>query len=208
MQHHRTSKPEEDISHIRQMMERSTSFLSLSGLSGISAGLIGMAGFLAVYYIITTNGLGYSDLKENPYRVPLTLRILAVACLTLAAALGSAFYFTQRKARKTGQSLWSKPARNALTAFALPVSSGGLLCLILIWHRLLFLVAPLTLVFYGLALTGMSRHTHREVYWLGICEIALGIFACMIPGYGLIFWMLGFGVLHIVYGAALYKKYK
>lgn len=207
MHHHNTQNAEDDISHIRQMMERSTSFLSLSGLSGISAGVIGMAGFAAVYMLVRSNGIEDFDLRENPYSVPLTLRILSIAVLTLVAALGAAFYFTFRKAKKTGQSMWSKPARNAFYAFALPVTAGGAVCLILISQRLLYLAVPLTLIFYGLALTALSRHTHREVYWLGICEILLGIIACVMASYGLIFWMLGFGVLHIVYGAALYKKY-
>lgn len=204
----RNHKVEEDINHIRQMMERSSSFLSLSGLSGIAAGLAGLLGASSIFYILKNQGIDYFDGQPNMYTVTVIRQILIVSCLTLTAALSLAFYFTYRKSKKVGQQIWSPPARNAAAAFGLPVAVGGIVCLLLLWHKTIFLVAPMTLIFYGLALTGTARFTQKEVYWLGLCEIGLGISGCFLPGYGLVFWLLGFGVLHIIYGAALYRKYK
>jgi hypothetical protein len=43
---------------------------------------------------------------------------------------------------------------------------------------------------------------------LGICEIGLGLIASIYMGYGLLFWAVGFGVLHIIYGIVMYMKYE
>jgi general stress protein CsbA len=70
------------------------------------------------------------------------------------------------------------------------------------------LIAPATLVFYGLALVNASKYTIRDVRYLGLCEVALGLVASFMVGYGLVFWAIGFGVLHIFYGLAMYYKYE
>jgi hypothetical protein len=72
----------------------------------------------------------------------------------------------------------------------------------------IFLIAPTCLLFYGLALINASRYTLGEIRYLGCCELILGIISLWVPGYGLIFWAAGFGVLHIIYGIIMWWKYE
>ena len=83
-----------------------------------------------------------------------------------------------------------------------------LFCLVLLYHGIIGLVAPATLIFYGLALLNASKYTFNDIRYLGICEIVLGLLGSLFIGYGLIFWAIGFGVLHIIYGAVMYFKYE
>jgi hypothetical protein len=69
------------------------------------------------------------------------------------------------------------------------------------------LAAPACLVFYGLALIQGSANTFDEIRYLGFSEIILGLISASVPGYGLVFWAIGFGVLHIIYGVIMYNKY-
>jgi uncharacterized membrane protein HdeD (DUF308 family) len=71
----------------------------------------------------------------------------------------------------------------------------------------LWLAPSATLVFYGLALINASKYTVRDVFYLGICEIVLGVLSMFLTGFTLLFWALGFGILHILYGTIMYFKY-
>ncbi|MGE5429024.1 MAG: hypothetical protein ACM3O8_14110, partial [Methylococcaceae bacterium] len=64
------------------------------------------------------------------------------------------------------------------------------------------------LIFYGLALVNAGKFTLSEVHYLGITEIVLGLMAAVFINWGLLFWALGFGVMHIVYGMMMYYKYE
>jgi hypothetical protein len=90
---------------------------------------------------------------------------------------------------------------------ATPLVTGGLLILILISRSYYGIITPATLIFYGLALVSASNFTFADVKYLGLLEIALGLIAACFPGYGLLFWAIGFGVLHIIYGSMMYLKY-
>ncbi|MCA4900498.1 MAG: hypothetical protein ING88_17115, partial [Cytophagales bacterium] len=52
-----------------------------------------------------------------------------------------------------------------------------------------------------------SANLYDEVRYLGYCELVVGVFAALFPGYGLYFWAVGFGLLHILYGSLMYTKY-
>ena len=60
------------------------------------------------------------------------------------------------------------------------------------------------LIFYGMALVNASKYTLGNVRYLGLAEIVLGLLCAALPGYGFWFWVIGFGVLHIVYGSLIY----
>jgi hypothetical protein len=57
-------------------------------------------------------------------------------------------------------------------------------------------------------LINASKYTFNDIRYLGFCEIILGLGAAVYVGYGLYFWALGFGILHIIYGAMMYYKYE
>jgi hypothetical protein len=189
-----------EISSIHNLMERSAKFISLSGLSGIMAGV----------YALIGAGIGYNILQNADYEkkdeVSITeLFIVAIAVLILS--IGTGIWLSFKKARKNSQQFWSTGSKRLLINMAIPLVSGGLLTFILIYHGHYGIVAPTTLIFYGLALVGGSHYTYSDVKGLGIMEILLGLLAALIPGYGLIFWAIGFGLLHIIYGTVMHFKY-
>ncbi|MEI6853226.1 MAG: hypothetical protein WCL06_10300 [Bacteroidota bacterium] len=200
------------LSEIRSLMESSTRFLSLSGLSGIFAGCFGLLGAVAAFLFLNL-GLFSNDYyhyisSSSSYNMPALLFFIADALTVLLLALLVGTYFTSRNARKKGQPIWDITVKKLLLNLLIPLITGGLFCFVLLFHHLVYLIAPVMLIFYGLALVNASKFTFTMVKYLGLSEILLGIIACFFIGYGLLFWALGFGVLHIIYGALMYNKYE
>lgn len=202
------NKYENDLTHIRQMMERSSTFISLSGLSGVGAGLVALVGCFLTFYILGQHNIDYFDGKPNYHSYQVIWQLASVAIVTLVLALMSGIYFTVKKSKKLGYPLWSAATRNVVKSAAIPLVTGGLFCIILTWHHLFYLVAPSMLIFYGLALVSASKYTQSDIFWLGLFELSLGLLACVFVGYGLVFWGIGFGVLHIIYGVLIHQKFK
>jgi hypothetical protein len=130
------------------------------------------------------------------------------AMFVLVASIVVGLILTWRSAKKNGQTIWDATAKRMLINLMIPLVTGGFFCMILLMHGLIGLVAPVTLIFYGLALINGSKYTLDDIRYLGICEIILGLLASIFIGYGLLFWAIGFGVLHIVYGMLMYNKYE
>lgn len=198
----------QDLSEIRSMMERSSRFLSLSGLSGIFAGICALVGaFAAARYLNMRWDLSY----QYPIRSDANLYWFFVlnAASVLSLSLAGGVYFTTRQARKKGQRIWDATTRRLLINLFIPLVAGGLFCLLLLIHAP-WLIASATLIFYGLALINGSKYTFNDVRYLGLCEIVLGLICGYFAetGLSLLFWALGFGVLHIVYGLLMYKRYE
>ncbi|TAE31762.1 MAG: hypothetical protein EAZ91_06515 [Cytophagales bacterium] len=200
------------LTEIRSLMERSSKFLSLSGLSGVSAGIVALIGSAVVYMRLRTDWLSvlsYSRLGKygvGGYREANEF-LWQTAIVVLVAALSFGTFFTVRKAQRQGQRVWNQASRRMLWALAVPLVTGGIFCLALLHYRVLFLLVPATLIFYGLALLNGSKYTVRDVEYLGYSELLLGSLALFLTGYNLLFWSVGFGVLHILYGTAMYWKY-
>lgn len=90
---------------------------------------------------------------------------------------------------------------------AIPLFAGGLFCFAMMLNGSAIMVSSVMLLFYGLALLNSSKYTMTDIRYLSYIEIALGLMAAFVPGYGLFFWALGFGVLHIIYGSIMWFKY-
>lgn len=190
------------------MMERSSRFISLSGLSGVFAGLFALAGAVYVYLLFKTNGIEYFDGKQKMYSYDLVLELTLVALLVLILALVSGIFFTLRKSKKFNLPIWTNTTKKMLLNIVIPLFVGGVFCIALLYHQLFALIAPTTLLFYGLALINAEKYTFSDIKYLGMCEILLGCISLFYIGYGLVFWAIGFGVLHILYGLIMFKKYK
>ncbi len=203
----------EALGDIRSMMERSSRFISLSGLSGVFAGLFGLIGAGIAFWYFQKEGQVFtyyelSKTADGQLNKDFFTFIFADAGLVLLASLTVAIALTTRKANKKGQSIWDKTAKRLAINMMIPLITGGLFCLILFREGLVGLVAPCTLIFYGLALLNASKYTLNDIRYLGILEIGLGLLAACFMGFGLLFWALGFGVLHIIYGSMMYMKYE
>lgn len=204
--------PLETLTEIRQLMERSSRFISLSGLSGVFAGLYALAGAYVAYDHLNLTGVGdYSGraVLENATTRSNTLLFLAAdALIILVLAVGTGIYLTTRKARKDGNSIFDATAKKLIANLSIPLVTGGFFCIALNYHGAFIYVAPAMLVFYGLALVHASKYTRNDIRTLGYVEILLGLIASFVIGYGLLIWAIGFGVLHIVYGTYMYFKYE
>lgn len=198
---------EKDLASIRHMMERSSKFISLSGLAGILAGLYALGGATAAYFLIHYPVSPFHYRSYSTPEPPVLVSLILVATAVLVASLGTGLWLSHKKARKHGLNLWSPTSRVLFANIAIPLLSGGLFVLIMLWTGHVGLAAPASLIFYGLALIQGSFNTFDEIHYLGLSEIGLGLISAMLPGYGLLFWAVGFGILHIVYGGIMYNKY-
>lgn len=199
------------LNEIHAMMERSSRFISLSGLSGILAGITALIGGLYAYVFVKNTQHQYSEdglgLQITSIDTATFQHIFIVAIIILAISLFFGISLTIRKAKKNRQNIWGKTSQLLLINTIIPLATGGIFCLLLFHHGLIGLIAPATLLFYGLALINGSKYTVSDIRYLGFCELILGLLSSYFIGYGLLFWAMGFGVLHIVYGTVMYFKY-
>tara|TARA_R100000935_G_scaffold26835_2_gene46971 strand:- start:4651 stop:5289 length:639 start_codon:yes stop_codon:yes gene_type:complete len=200
----------QDLNHIKNMMNRSTRFISLSGLSGVFAGCYALVG-AAVAATILSGSESYSgnyEQLESTFKFSEVLEsLILVAISVLILAIGTAIFFTTLKAKKNDQKIWDSTSKRILINFFGPLIIGGCFCLVLLQFQLVGLVAPGMLIFYGLALIHASKYTFDDLKGLGYANAILGLIATQFIGYGLYFWALGFGIFHIIYGILMYNKF-
>ncbi|WP_026710477.1 hypothetical protein [Flavobacterium filum] len=197
-----------DLSEIKNLMNRSSRFLSLSGLSGILAGTYALIGaylaYKTIYFDTSTMG-GYKNLVISEEAV---IRLLIIAATVAFLSLLTGILLSIQKAKKNNETIWNNIAKRLVINFLIPLATGGFFILFLIEKEMLGLIAPLTLIFYGLACVNASKYTIGGVRYLGLTFIVLGLLSTWFLGYGLLFWALGFGVCHILYGSIMYFKYE
>ncbi len=205
----------EAIQDIRNMMKKSTRFLSLSGLSGVFAGIYALVGAYIAYLMLGEFAASFRDdvsrdagmsVKERLFGLYVDYVLLAAAILV--ASIVTAYVFSNRKAKREGHKLFDHTAIRVLINLCIPLVAGGLFCLALLYHGAIVFIAPCMLLFYGMALINASKYTYDDIRYFGICEIILGLINAFNLGNGLLYWSLGFGVLHIVYGAVMWFKYE
>ncbi|NMM50097.1 hypothetical protein [Marinigracilibium pacificum] len=189
----------DDLRDIREMMNRSSRFISLSGMAGVFAGIFALIGGYLAYMLIYNgdNQVGRPPIVLSKDAV---IQLLIIAVVVIFAAISASIFFTVRKAKNKNLPIWDTQTKRLLESFLVPLVGGGLVCLILLLKGYITILPGLTLVIYGMSLINASSVTYKEIKSLGIAEMILGIIATIFTGYGLFFWMVGFGVLHIVYG--------
>ncbi len=201
----------EDITEIKNIMNRSSRFISLSGLSGVLAGIYALIGAALAYtrlkMMSSANYEGLSGRSSSLWGTDVIrdLSLIAGAVVVLAAVTG--FLMTLRKSKRSGEKIWDATSKRLVVNFFIPLISGGIFCLVLIQYGLPGLVAPATLIFYGLACINASKYTMGDVRYMGLAFLLIGLISTQFIGYGLYFWALGFGIFHILYGSMMYFKY-
>lgn len=195
------------IQEMRNLMDHATRFKSISGLSGMIAGILSL---ISLYIVYLRTGI-------SPFEVEALDRIwhssnqIQISCIfigLLIACLGLGLYMAGRNARQAGKSAWDGSAKRLAFSLLIPVLTGGVFSVLLIQLGLVALLAPVTLLFYGMGLLSASKYTLEAVRTVGLILIGLGLFATGFLSYGLVIWALGFGLVHILYGFIIYVKYE
>ncbi len=194
-----------EIKEIRKMMEDSSRFLSLSGLSGILIGIIALIGaYIAGQYIYAEPEV----IAVIALYGSISLSIIIIALVVLLVSLFTVVFLTYRRAKKAGKKIWNKGSKLMLLNLVIPLATGGILILIFTLNEYYEIISPFCLVFYGLALVNAAKFTRQEIFYMGLLEISLGILAALFPSLGLLLWAVGFGVIHIIYGTLMYFRYE
>jgi hypothetical protein len=217
------TEPLNTLQDIKQMMERSSRFISLSGLSGVAAGCCALIGAWFAYDIIYSSSRSFSSghtRYKSDYAADFDSgnsisvtefmghKLVHIAIIAFLAAFILAFVFTYIRSKKTNTPLWGTTAKRLMINVSLPMIVGGIYMWKMVQQGIFGLIAPGCLIFYGLALVNASKYTLKEVRYLGYGQIILGVINLWFIGYGIHFWALGFGVLHIVYGIVMWWKYE
>ena len=202
----------EDLKVIRKVMEDSTRFLTLSGLSGIFAGIFALVGATIAYFVILNNGtIHYDDyFRSFPVKETSVLRIqlLTDLVIVLLLSIGVSLLFSIRKAKRTGVRIWTSVSKRMLINLIIPLLTGGIFIIALMIHNQTWLIVPCMLLFYGLALVNAGKFTFSEIFYLGLFEIITGLVSLFFPDFVVFFWAFGFGILHITYGVIMFGKYE
>ncbi|MBX9807251.1 MAG: hypothetical protein K2X95_05600 [Flavobacteriaceae bacterium] len=196
-----------DISEIKNLMDRSSRFISLSGFSGILAGLYCLIGAGLAYKIIYFDTVTLGNYGDLIITERMLIQLILIAASVIVLSLVTGIVLSIRKAKKSNDNVWNAASKRLVINFLIPLLTGGIFIIFLIEKEILGLAAPLTLLFYGLACVNASKYTLGDVRYLGITMILLGLVSTWFLGYGLLFWALGFGVCHILYGSIMYFKY-
>lgn len=202
----------EDIQVIRKIMEESSRFLSLSGLSGIVAGFLGIAGAIAAQLMITKSGAPadwyLKPLAGGPDGLRSVLPLFSAMGAVLVLAFSGAVLFSSLKARKSGHNAWTPVTRRMLASLLIPLGTGGLFILLTVGTVPASVTAASSLIFYGLAVVSAGKFTFGEIHWLGVLEVMTGLVCLLLPQYTIVIWAIGFGVIHIAYGLFMHIRYR
>lgn len=191
-----------DISEIKNLMNKSSRFISLSGLSGVLAGIYALIGAAIAYVIVKNSVRGYLILDGKIFAI--CVFILGMIALS---SIITGIYLTTRKAKKNGEKIWDNSSKRLLVNFLIPLVTGGIYILIILNQGRYGHTAALMLIFYGLALVNASKYSIGNIKFLGLTEIILGLICAFLPSFGFWFWVFGFGVMHIIYGTWMHFKY-
>ena len=199
------------LQEIRNMMDNSLRFHHLSGKAGIVVGILALISVAVTYALlgIDLSDPGYAQtiFRQDAFNT-LEWQILLLYGTLLIVSVWSGYFFARQNAIHAGHSFWNPASIRLIKYMAIPLITGGILCCIFLFHHQPAWLAPVTLLFYGLALINGSKHTLQDVFYLGLLEIVTGLLAAFFINYGLLFWAFGMGILHLVYGFHLYRKYE
>ena len=180
----------DNLQFIRETMERSAVFTSVPGYGGALMG---------------ATAIGAAIIAQNQPTVRNWLIVWLVEAV-LAVSIG--FFALWQKAKNSGESLVSVPAKKFALAFA-PQIVAGVILTALFYYRGFFEFLPCVwLTLYGTAVVTGGAYSVKIVPAVGWVFVALGAVAVFAPAdWGNLLMALGFGVLHIVFGLIVARRY-
>src|SRR5690606_18061511 len=165
---------EKDLASIRNIMERTAKFISLSGLSGVLAGVYALAGATAAYFIVQYPVSPF-DYRVFSVSAPDTLwKLIGIAAIVLILSVGTGLLLSNKKAVRHGLKFWGGPTKKLIINQMIPLTTGRLFILIMLGSGHYGLAAPASLIFYGLALINASSNTFDEIRYLRSEERRVG----------------------------------
>ena len=195
------------LDDIREMMSKSSRFQAISGWSIVIIGLYAAVASVMAAAVIGVGG--WLPCCENLQRfavlnTPSRIRIAALIAIGLfALSLLTVFVGAIIKSKRNNlRFAFDKRMRQMLVDFFIPLIAGGLLSVALVQQGHYGLTSSIMLLFYGLALVNCSHYTYPILRWLGYAELLIGIIDCFTMSHALLFWFLGFSVMHVVFGIA------
>lgn len=184
---------------IREMMSKSSRFMSLSGFSGIVIGIIAIlaSSFFCYFYQIDPvhSGRILASMTDKEL-----IQIYAMALVLLISSMSIAFFMAKQRSKIMKSIFWSAASKHLFAHLIVPLAAGFAVCSIL-FFRQNDLVLPLSLLIYGLALFSSSQFTVPSIRNFGLVEMMLSVVCLLFPDYSVVVWTLGFGLLHVIYGA-------
>ncbi len=180
----------DNLEFIRETMERSGQFTAVPGYGGILMGVTAVAAaFIANSQIYLRDSL-------------MTWLIEAV----LAFSIGLLAMW--QKSKIAGTSLMSAPAKKFAMSFAPPLIVGVAIILGVWRSGDYYVMPPICMLCYGAAVVCGGAFSARVVPVMGWCFMALGAVSFLLPtNYGNLMMAASFGLLHVVFGAIIARRY-
>ena len=180
----------DNLKYIRETMERSTSFTAVPGYGGMLMGVTALvAAYIANSQVVLRDSL---------------ITWLVEAALAFAIGLLAMW----QKSKIAGQSLVSAPARKFAFSFAPPLVAGVVIILGLARYEYFYVMPPVCMLTYGASVVCGGAFSVRVVPVMGWCFVVLGALSfALSTSYGNLMMAASFGLLHIIFGAIIAKKY-
>lgn len=196
----------ETLSDIRNMMERSQKVMFLNGTSGVLVSVWALLGAVMVSGILYGSVWPLWGSTALPLREINSERFIWATfffgCTFIASCITVWLMSKHRAERKGLEFKLDAGAKQLLRTFFTVMIIGGLFCLTPFGNGHWELVPGYMLAFYGLALVVISPMAFRIsiIKYFGFIQITVGLAALILPQYGMMFWTIGFCILHFIWG--------
>ena len=201
-----------ELRDIRTMMERSSRFQSVSGWGILAVGVMALVAAWVADGLFNggTNGWFTTLYGDTAYLWAHKTQIAVFGSLILVAVCGTTVFLSSflMARRKNIPFIFDATLRRVIFNLSIPLLAGGVLCLALVLQGHYGLTSSIMLVFYGLALVNCHHFSLPMLGGLGYAELLLGLADCFVATHALLFWAIGFGVLHIALGIYLIARGK
>ena len=188
----------EDLQFIRRTLAASGHLSTVPG-KGLAA--IGLMAIAATFVNFGLTGAPWAA-------QPVSFRALAVWAVLLVASVLVGALSMRHKARRTQQAFWAPALRKAMWGYVAAMALGAVLSYSVVEHGRPDALAEVWLGCYGVAVMAAGAVSVSPVRWMGICFLLLATMAVVAPpDAGLPLLGLGFGWLHLAFGAYIAWKH-
>jgi len=189
----------DNLRYIREAMERSSSFTAVPGWGGVLIGATALIAAALAEWMESIDRLaglrgGRGWMLVWGWELPLALMIGGVAM--------------KRKARAANVKLLTGPGRKFVLSLAPPLVAGALISVALVRIGSFDVLPGVWLLLYGVGVVAGGAFSVRVVPVMGMFFMGLGTLTLFAPpAFGRLMMAVGFGVVHIVFGLIIARRY-